>query len=174
MENMESRIKELEKSLRKTRAVLTFLVMFSLALGIMAAAGDDVKDVVKCHELVLVGPNGDTLATMAQFPDGGVALAFVDKNGQARVAVGHSQKRGYRGWGIATYNEQGTPTAGVAHMDTGERMIGLLGNDGKPRAMLAITSDDSLSYLAMTDSKGKPTHVKPFQALKLLHQHVVQ
>ena len=66
MDNTEKRIKDLEKSVKRMRAAFLLLLTVALAGGLMAAAGDNVKDVIRCRELVMVGPDGNTFATLAK------------------------------------------------------------------------------------------------------------
>lgn len=166
MENMEKRMKEMEKSLKRTRMVLAALVVLVLAGGLMAAAGDDVKDVVRCNKLEMIGPDGETYASISKAPDGSNSLAFLDKNGTPRVGMGYNAVPPNPSYYMLVSNSKGIGSVGLAHLDSGIRQIGIMDNNGKARAGFMLTADESAAFVGIADQKGNPVYFKPLSALK--------
>ena len=111
MENTDKRIKELEKTVKRMRAGFAVLVIVALAGGLMAANGDEILDVVKCRELVLVGPDGEILGNFAKGEGGSYGFNVFDQNGKLRIGMGYSVPA--KGFGVATYNTQGIASATI-------------------------------------------------------------
>ncbi len=130
-------------------ALLAGLAGGGVAGGLAVAQGSG-PGVVRAREFRLVGPDGDTRATLEVTPQGGVALTMKWINGRPGVLISADHLGESR---VFLADERGVPRTGL--VVTSQRLAGLAVNDAWGRLRAAIMEKGGTAQLAIT-RPGQP------------------
>ena len=137
MKSIEERVGDLEKSIRRYRAMVLGLVL-ALVAGIWAgpflawawAEGKDREKIIRCQKLEVVDDQGKIRAILTVSKDAPV-LALFDAQGKARVRLAEDKD----GPGLELYDTREKLRTGLRVIKNAP-VLTLYDGDGKPRAIL--------------------------------------
>ena len=125
-------------------ALLAGLAGGTIAGGLAGAQGQG-PHVISANQFRLLGPDGDTRATLEVTPQGGVALVMNWVNGQPGVLISANHQGESR---VFLADQRGVPRTGLAV--TSKRLAGLVVNDAKGKLRAAMMEQNGTAQVSIT------------------------
>ena len=142
MENIQDQIRELQTSVRRQRfAIVTLAIILagSAIIGAVRPAGDATFDTITCKGWQVVDEDGKE-RIKAFSSANGVAVAFLDENGNKRITAGTS----FRGdAGVEWRDRHETPRMGAVTTADGSAFLGWNSKGGGRHLLIDDTRDDT-------------------------------
>ncbi|MCF8034812.1 MAG: hypothetical protein K9K66_19155 [Desulfarculaceae bacterium] len=130
-------------------ALLAGLAGGTVAGGLAVAQGKN-PHVISANQFRLLGPDGDTRATLEVTPQGGVALVMNWINGRPGVLISANHLGESR---VFLADERGAPRTGLAV--TSKRLAGLVVNDSRGKLRAAVMEQNGTAQVSIT-RPGQP------------------